>query len=98
MKESDIALAPLPQADGRTKNRPVLLLRKMPPYEDYLVCGISTQLRQEVVGFDEIVSTADADFSASGLKAPLTYQARFSGSFTSNEYPWSYRFGCARAS
>ena len=31
MNEGDIALAPLPQADGQIKNRPVVLLRRLPP-------------------------------------------------------------------
>ena len=43
MNEGDLALAPLPQADGQIKNRPVALLRRLPPFGDFLVCGISTQ-------------------------------------------------------
>ena len=31
MNEGDIALAPLPQANGQIKNRPVVLLRRLPP-------------------------------------------------------------------
>ena len=69
MNEGDIVLVPLPQADGQVKNRPTLVLRKMPPYQDLLLCGISTQLRQEVEGFDDVINVDDADFSASGLRA-----------------------------
>lgn len=36
MKESDIILTPLPQADGTTKTRPALLLRERPPFGDCL--------------------------------------------------------------
>lgn len=68
MKEGDIALAPLPQADGRLKPRPVALLRRLPPFDDFLVCGISTQLQQSVAGFDEIIEAGDVEFAASGLK------------------------------
>jgi len=50
-----------------TKNRPALLLRELPPFGDYLACGISTQLHQAVPGFDEIVSKDDVDFTDSGL-------------------------------
>lgn len=46
MKEADIVLTPIPQADGTIKNRPIILLRELPPYRDFLVCGISTQLHQ----------------------------------------------------
>lgn len=67
MKEGDIVIALFPQADGSIKNRPALILRKMPPFKDLLICGISTQLRQKVEDFDEIVAPSDSDFSQSGL-------------------------------
>lgn len=57
------------QADDVMKKRPAIFLREMPPYHDVLVCGISTQLNQQVKDFDEIISHADADFAASGLLA-----------------------------
>jgi mRNA interferase MazF len=44
MKEGDVVLATIPQADTRVKNRPAVILREMPPYGDLLVCGISTHL------------------------------------------------------
>ncbi|MDE3066785.1 MAG: type II toxin-antitoxin system PemK/MazF family toxin [Verrucomicrobiota bacterium] len=69
MTEGDIALAPLPQADGQIKNRPIVLLRRLPPFGDFLVCGVSTQLHQRVAGFDETIVPADNEFAASGLKA-----------------------------
>jgi mRNA interferase MazF len=67
MKQGDIILTPVPQADGKLKERPAIILREMPPYGDFLVCGISTQLHQHVKGFDEIISPADEDFKPSGL-------------------------------
>jgi len=67
MKEGDVILTPIPQADGTVKNRPAVVLREMPRYHDLLVCGVSTQLHQRVEGFDEIVSPGDPDFSSSGL-------------------------------
>jgi mRNA interferase MazF len=67
MKEGDLILVPLPQADGQNKKRPALFLREMPPFKDALVCGISTQLQQQVPGFDEIIRPQDPDFSESGL-------------------------------
>ena len=67
MKEGDVILTPVPQADGQVKNRPAILLREMPAYRDVLVCGVSSQLHQRVKGFDELIGTADEDFSRSGL-------------------------------
>lgn len=69
MKEGDVILTPLVQADGKVKNRPAIILREMPRFQDVLVCGISTQLHQEVKGFDEIISPVDEDYRASGLVA-----------------------------
>jgi len=77
MTEGDVALMPLPQADGRTKPRPVILLRQMPPFGDWLVCGVSTQLHQQVAGFDETIEASHADFTRSGLKAPSLIRLGF---------------------
>lgn len=68
MMEGDVALARLPQANGTTKPRPVLLLRQLPPFNDWLVCGISSQLQQRVPNFDDVVDTGDLDFATTGLK------------------------------
>ena len=46
MKEGDILITALRQADGTVKDRPVAFLRRMAPFQDFLVCGISTQLQQ----------------------------------------------------
>ena len=69
MTEADIILTPLPQADGVVKNRPALLLRELPPFGDFLACGVSTQLHQAVPDFDEVIAKAAPDFSTSGLVA-----------------------------
>ena len=67
MESGNIILASLLQSNGKTKLRPALVLKKIPPYNDLLVCGISTQTNQEVVGFDEPLTTNDIDFAQSGL-------------------------------
>jgi len=68
VKAGDVALTALPQADGHTKQRPIVLLKQLPGYGDWLVCGVSTQLWQEITGFDDPILSDDADFAASGLK------------------------------
>ncbi|MEB3311089.1 MAG: type II toxin-antitoxin system PemK/MazF family toxin [Snowella sp.] len=77
MQESKIILTPIPQANGATKNRPALVLRKMPKYQDFLVCGISTQLKQYIPNFDEIISSDDVDFESSGLTSPSVIRLSF---------------------
>jgi mRNA interferase MazF len=68
MKEAEIIIANFPQSNGSMKRRPALILREMPPFRDFLICGISTQLRQKVEDFDEIISETDEDFDMSGLE------------------------------
>jgi mRNA interferase MazF len=77
MNEGDVALTPLPQADGQIKNRPAIVLRAMPPYGDFLVCGVSTQLRHAVTGFDDPIRPGDPDFATSGLKVPSIIRLGF---------------------
>ena len=68
MNQGDVILTPVPQANGILKNRPAIFLREMPPYRDVLVCGVSTQLHQEVKGFDQLVDQNDLDFAATNLR------------------------------
>jgi mRNA interferase MazF len=77
MKEGSVVLTPIPQADGLVKSRPAVVLREMPPFQDLLVCGVSTQLNQRVKGFDEIISPDDDDFDSSGLLAPSIIRLGF---------------------
>ncbi|MCY7345381.1 MAG: type II toxin-antitoxin system PemK/MazF family toxin [Pyrinomonadaceae bacterium] len=69
-RAGQIVLFRFPQTDlvvGKT--RPALLLAPLPSgYDDWLVCMISTQTQQTVLGIDEAISITDSDFSQSGLK------------------------------
>jgi mRNA interferase MazF len=65
----DIVLTPCPNFDGLVKPRPDIVLDILPPFNDALACGISTQLRHAVPGFDEFLRPEDDDFRQSGLKA-----------------------------
>ncbi len=77
MSEGDVVLTPLPQADGRPKIRPAIVLRRMPPFGDLLLCGVSAQVQNEVIGFDQPIKSTDADFLTSGLKAPSLIRLGF---------------------
>ena len=56
MKEGNIVLVDLPQSGGGSKLRPALILRQLPKYNDFLVCGISTQINQYIKELDEILN------------------------------------------
>lgn len=67
MEEGEIILTVL-ESDQSGKNRPSLILRKAPRYNDYLACGISSQLHQEIKKFDLLLNRNHPDFLSSGLK------------------------------
>ena len=69
-KAGQVVVFHFPQTDlEEGKLRPALLLGKLPgEYDDWLICMISSQTRQWVSGFDEIVYESDEDFGDSGLK------------------------------
>ena len=77
MQGGDIILTPLPQADGEVKNRPALVLCRMRPFDDLMVCGISTQARLQVSDFDEFIGQDAPDFVASGLAVPSLIRLGF---------------------
>ena len=67
---SDTALPIL----GRTGQAPARTdsLAPLPgPYQTQLVCGVSTQLHQQVTDWDELIQPGDADFPSSGLHRAL---------------------------
>lgn len=67
MKPGNIILTSLPQTDGHTKMRPALVLKEMPKFHDLMICGVSSNIRNFIEGFDEIIGTADIDYKESGL-------------------------------
>lgn len=77
VSEGDIVVAELPQADGSVKLRPILLLRKLPGFGDFLSCGISTQLRQAESGFDIILDQNFSQFGATGLRKSSVVRLNF---------------------
>ena len=68
MIEGDVALGRLTQADQLANLRPVILLRQLPPFGDWLVCGVSSQLHQKVANFDEVIEPGHPDYALSGIK------------------------------
>jgi mRNA interferase MazF len=72
ISEGQIVLFRFPQTDQTTgKLRPALVLRRLPgPYNDWLICMISSNLDQNVPDFDEVIIPNDVDFKDYGLKVP----------------------------
>jgi mRNA interferase MazF len=72
MSPGDVVLIRLPQAaGGPPKLRPALVLALLPgPFQNVLICGISTQLEELEPEWDEFMSLQEADFGDSGLRRP----------------------------
>jgi mRNA interferase MazF len=82
-------MAGLPQADGSVKLRPVLILKELPGYRDFLVCGISTQLHQEIKGFDAILDGKSNDFKQTGLRQTSLIRLCFLAVLSRSQIPGS---------
>jgi len=68
MKRGDVVTIAFPQSDGQIKHRPAILLKQIPPFDDWVVCPVSTQLRHEIPGVDLLINSNHPDFAAMGLK------------------------------
>ena len=70
IRGGQVVLFSFPQTDQTAgRLRPALVLGRLPgPYDDWLVCMISSQLRHEVSGVDEVIREADSDYAGTGLK------------------------------
>ena len=54
-----------------------MLLLRLPPFGDVLVCGVSTQLRLFVAELDELINPGDEDFETSGLTTASLIRAGY---------------------
>jgi mRNA interferase MazF len=68
MQAGKIVLVDLLQSDGQYKLRPALVLKQLPKFNDFVVCGISTQLHQHLPGIDELIHETDPVFAETGLQ------------------------------
>jgi len=65
--EGDIVLVKLPQSAGDIKLRPAVVLKQMPSFNDFLICGISSQQHHYLENFDELLDESHIAFTATGL-------------------------------
>ena len=87
MIPGDIVLVAMPTRKGKGKKRPALVLQKMQPFEDVLVCGISSQLQYEVKGFDLIIRAGDQNFDQTGLKKDSLIRLGYITTIAKNRIP-----------
>jgi mRNA interferase MazF len=70
LKPGNIVLIRLAQAGGGPpKLRPALIICSLPgPYQNLLLCGVSTQIHLLEPDWDELIAPQDLDFTQSGLR------------------------------
>lgn len=70
MKAGDVVRWSFMQGDGQRKFRPAVIVAVVPPFNDLLVCAISTQLHREIKDLDVLLDPKHPDFQRTGLQFP----------------------------
>jgi len=63
------------QADGRIKLRPAVLVKAVPPFNDWVICAVSSQLRRYQAQLDVLLDEKSPDFRKAGLSFPSIIRA-----------------------
>lgn len=82
MKKGDIILASLPIGNGSYKMRPALIMGVFPPYNDCLLCGISSQIKQNIQGVAHVISKKENYFEKTGLLATSVVRLNYLGTLS----------------
>ena len=77
MEEGAIVKVSLPESDGKIRSRPALILKRIPPYNDWLMCVISGGVHNRVDGLDILIDVKHPDFLSMRLKYPALIRAGF---------------------
>jgi mRNA interferase MazF len=70
MKQGSIVKVAFPQADGKIKPRPAIILKEVAPYGDWLICAISSKSHLEIKKLDIVIDFQHPDFKTWGLNYP----------------------------
>ncbi|MFZ1694265.1 MAG: type II toxin-antitoxin system PemK/MazF family toxin [Flavobacteriales bacterium] len=70
MEAGDVIRWAFVQADGRIKLRPAVLVKSVPPFNDWVICAVSSQLQRYQVQLDVLLDASHPDFRRSGLSFP----------------------------
>ena len=73
------------QADGRIKLRPALLLKKLPPFNDWVICAISSQTQRFQPEIDVLINEQHSDFRKAGLSYPSIIRSGYLSTIPSQQ-------------
>ena len=82
-----IVLAEIQQNDGRIKRRPALVVKIIPPFNDYLLCAISSQVRLYQEELDILINRSYPFFSETGLKTDSIIRGGYLATVSSDYIP-----------
>jgi len=68
LKPGDVVFTNFPQEDLEIKGRPAVVLKLIPPFNDVLVCAVTSRFRNHHPLLDNIITSNDDDFVQSGLQ------------------------------
>ncbi|QQR87296.1 MAG: type II toxin-antitoxin system PemK/MazF family toxin [Flavobacteriales bacterium] len=68
MKPGDVVRWSFVQSDGQRKMRPAVIIGVVPPFNDWLVCAVSSQLHRAVPDLDIVIGAQHPDFHRTGLR------------------------------
>ena len=68
MKAGDICKVGIVQPDGSVKDRPVVLIKEVPPFNDWIVAVITSKLRNMDPSIDYLLEDSASGFSNTGLR------------------------------
>ncbi len=77
MEEGRVVRVAFQQADGKVKLRPTIVLKKLVPHDDLLVCAISGKSHLFVPSLDVIIDRDHAEFGMTGLGFPGLIRSSF---------------------
>ncbi len=77
MEKGSVIKVAFPQGDGKIKFRPAIALAKLPPFNDWIVCGVSSKINLEIKGLDIVINKNHSDFKLWGLPYPGIIRAGF---------------------
>lgn len=68
MKAGDICKVGLIQPDGTVKDRPVVLIKEVPPFNDWIVAVVTSRIRNMEPSIDYLLKDTEPGFSNTGLR------------------------------
>lgn len=64
MEAGDVIRWAFVQADGQLKLRPAVLLKRVPPFNDWVICAVSSQVQRFQTRLDVKLDDRHPDFRA----------------------------------